>query len=748
MAGVIPSTHRSRSGRLLPPLVVFLVALVLRLVYLLQSADNPLFGVHVVDAASYDQWADRILQGRWFYDRVMIYTPVYPAFLALLKFLAGAGPWVYKIVQGLMGAGTAVLIFFITARAWGRLAGLLAGLLAGTAWMGVIFDAEAYSETFAVFFMCLALFLAGTRNRSAAVILAAGLALGLSSGARVNLLLLAPAFVIWGFRRDVARGWKIAARNFLVLCLGMAAILAPIAWRNHGLCGKYVLRVQGTWNFYSAMNPEFGGFYPPAGARFNKYMLEPIQNGMKTDIEFERYWGERAKDVMAGRPLEVARLFAKRALIFLNAREWSQEFDVNGYRSYSAVLSLPFWPGFWLLVPMGCAAVVLLRRGGRGRSLLFWCLLLAAASVIFFKSSGRFRLPVAALLSAYAGGAGAVMWRLAAERAWRRLAPAAALIAVGAVLALPDWPDISGNQTARNDLFVGERLLAAGRHDDAIAVLDRSAARFPWDPDSPYLAARALAAKGDLAAAMDRLKIALAREPVFPEALAMQGEILLKTGDMEGARRKAEQAVAMHPGSREGWLLTARVCGITMDREGEDAAYRKAYRSGAEAGVFIAYGLELEGRGEVERAVEWYGMVAADRTFHSFNRARCCMLAGNLLARKTDARDRMNAWWGMVLEEFRHEIFFAQQAAFLKGLLTEEEYRRAAGSLKSATAEEFCEYNIGLRTMLDGNPGAAEEGFRKVLGDFASATNAPAELPQKWAWEELQKTRGPGTSGP
>jgi len=742
VTGSFSSGFRKGLARTWPLLLVFLAALGLRLIYLVQSTANPLFGVPVVDAASYEQWAERILHGRWFYDHVMIYTPVYPAFLALLKFMFGSGAWACKLTQSLMGACTALLISVITWRTWGRRAGLIAGLLAGTAWMGVIFDAESYSETFAIFFMCLSLFLAGSRKRGAITVLAAGLALGLSSGARVNLLLLVPAFLVWGFFRDIAFSRMKALRSAFLLCLGMVIILAPIAWRNYRMSGSFVLRVQGTWNFYSAMNPDFGGYYPPAGAKFNKYMLEPIQHGMKNDMEFERYWGDRARALISERPLDVARVFARRILIFLNAREWSQEFDVYAYRAYSSVLSLPFWPGFWLVAPLGIVGLfVLKKRRTYDGSLLAGCLILAVASVIFFKSSGRFRLPVSVIMAAFAGGLCARLWCYVEHRQWRRAGLIAVASAIPALFILPDWPGIAGNQSARHELFVGEHLWKAGRSDDALAMLEQATRKYSWDPDSPYLAAIICRSKGDPDAAMRYLDTALSREPVYPEAIILQGRILLQQGRPGEARDLAERATAMHPGSSDGWLLKADVCRSLKDTDGEEDAFSKAYRSGAWAGPLIAHALALEDEGAFDRALGWYEIVAGDGAFVAFNRARCCMLAGNLLARTfgPGGREKACAWWKRVPVEFGNEPFFAMQAAFLLGTISRDEYRREVKALNSRTADEFMEYNIGLRALLDNDAETAARQFRQVIGESAISTNSPASLPQKWARSELLK---------
>jgi hypothetical protein len=75
-------------------IVLFLFAFVFRLIYILQSTDNPLFGFPVVDAHIYARWAARMSQGEWLWDQVGNYLPIYPAFLALQQIVLGANPFV------------------------------------------------------------------------------------------------------------------------------------------------------------------------------------------------------------------------------------------------------------------------------------------------------------------------------------------------------------------------------------------------------------------------------------------------------------------------------------------------------------------------------------------------------------------------------------------------------------------------------------------------------------------------------
>ena len=105
------------------------------MIYVIQSTDNPLFGVPVVDAYIYAQWAKEMVDGIWLWDHVGNYLPIYPAFLALQQIIFGTNPYMTEVVQSIMGAFTAVLLAQVAARAWNRQVGLITGYLLSTYWM-------------------------------------------------------------------------------------------------------------------------------------------------------------------------------------------------------------------------------------------------------------------------------------------------------------------------------------------------------------------------------------------------------------------------------------------------------------------------------------------------------------------------------------------------------------------------------------------------------------------------------------
>ena len=494
-----------------------MVAIALRFLYNFQSIANPLFGAPLVDAADYDAWANRIVRGDWLWDRVDLYTPVYPYFLALLKLVSGGSIAAIRFVQSIMGAGAAVLLGKIAERLWDRKVGLLTTVLSSTNWMLVLYDNEEYAESFSIFFQTLALWLVFCRAGGVFRAFIAGLAFGLSVGARANLLLCLPIFLAGLFftsRVDRKKAWI----QVTAALAGAALLLGPILLRNHQVSGAWMLRWGASWSLYSGLAPEFNGLHPPAGVLYDNYVRQPLQQGLRSEADSERYWEERLGAVLKNDPGGVAKNFLKHVMIFLNAREWSQEFDVYAYRSYSWILSLP-WPHVWLVVPFGLVGIIFCTRRLPERWLLLGFLILSALSMVPFKGSGRYRLPTLVILGPFAAAGLVYVAGLVRTRQWRTIVLPATLLVLFGVVSWPDWLHLDQRQTARHWFFVGLWKKQLGREDEAIAAFEKSMKEFPWDADSPYRIGLILFERGDGQGARPWFDTALKREPEFAEAM-------------------------------------------------------------------------------------------------------------------------------------------------------------------------------------------------------------------------------------
>ncbi|MDJ0815709.1 MAG: tetratricopeptide repeat protein [Desulfobacterales bacterium] len=715
--------------------LLFTFALVFRLIYIIQSVDNPLFGVPVVDAASYVKWAARIVDGIWLWDQVDNYLIIYPIFLAIQQIIPGPDPWVNKILQCLMGSATVVLMAQVVARAWNRRLGLICGYLLATYWMLVVFEAEKFSETFSIFFLSLTLWLLVHHISKSCALIGAGFTFALAAGARANLFLALPCislWLIWVNRRQ----WQVSAKSILLFACGTAIIIGPIVARNHYLVGRPMLRAQATWSLYSGLAPEFDGLHPPAGILFDKYMNMPKTSGAYSELEVEYYWGRKLLDVLRNDPGGVALNFLRRVLIFMNAREWSQEFDVSAYRSYSGFLSLP-WPGFWLIGPLGFLGLGLCRKPSSIQLLLLIVTIAVIISIIPFKVSDRYRLPPAVLLTIFTALSLGYFSAWLRSRNFRKLFKWLTILAFLCLICWPDWQNLNQRKWARHDFFIRKHYEEIGRLSDAAAGCEKSMVDYHWDADSAYRMAKVLVKLHEYERAVAYLNEALQREPDFPEALAQLARHELRNGNLPAAQKHLAACLELDPINADGLILLAELQRRRGNTRQEISYYVKAINEAGSHTAAMLLAHRFIEMGNHRDAVNLYDQVMRSRQPNKESRVVAAMLAGITAARFLDHKPGQNVYLQYIIDEFDEFKFFSLQARYLNGTLSEAAFRLQMGD--APEQKMSTEYLVGLNHWLHANRAAAAAAFERCLQIDLGKKPRSRYTPQKWAREDLAR---------
>jgi len=717
--------------------VLFLFAFGFRIIYIIQSADNPLFGVPIVDAHVYAEWAGRMAQGVWLWDYVENYLPIYPAFLALQQIVFGSGPLVTKIIQSLMGSLSAVMLAQVAARTWNRNIGLITGYLIATNWMLVVFEAEKYAESFSIFFQSLTLWLLIQYAHRLWGIIAAGFAFVLSTAVRANLFFVLPFVLGWLMWRN----WSQRAssmKNAALFCVGTVLIIGPIVVRNYQITGMPLLRAQSTWNLYTGISPEFEGLHPPTGILFDKYMNMPFAAGLRTEMEIERFWANKALEVARQEPLKIATNFLRRLVIFCNAREWSQEFDVYIYRDYSGFLSLP-WPGFWLIGPFSLLGFCFLRRITKNQWLVIGYTVVGFLSIVPFKASDRYRLPTVVLLTIFAAVAIWHLYLFIQNADKQTLYKGLAVLGAFCALCWPDWQNLAERKTARHNFYIGLHNESIGKLDEAVAQYEISMKKFPWDPDSPYRIGRILRGQGQPGRGLVFLKEALRREPHFPEAMNEIARIYLAADLIEAADHKARDSLKLNPVEKDTLLLLADIRQRQGNIEKEIAYLNRAALEARDSDSAIILADLLVEMGNYKYAVGLYDGVMRSRKTNRYLRVQAAMLAGITATRHLKNAEAASGYWLAVSRKFQDFKFFALQADYMLGVMDENTFRKHMQL--SNQWQIAAGYMIGLKNWLNGDLPKAEKEFQRCLVDLNDPDAKPETIPQKWAWEDLQRIR-------
>ena len=98
-----------REGAILWAIII--AALGVRLAYLYQAVDTPLFDVLLIDSEFYDRRARAIIAGDWLGAQPFFMNPFYSYFLAAIYSLLGAEYWWVGLVQAALGTGSCYLIY-------------------------------------------------------------------------------------------------------------------------------------------------------------------------------------------------------------------------------------------------------------------------------------------------------------------------------------------------------------------------------------------------------------------------------------------------------------------------------------------------------------------------------------------------------------------------------------------------------------------------------------------------------------
>jgi tetratricopeptide (TPR) repeat protein len=554
-------------------LLVFLLALGIRLVYLRQVADVPFSSHPIVDGAQYWSWAGRIAAGDWRGEGVFYQAPLYPYLLAVVRVIFGPRLIAVYLLQAVLSALGCSLLALAGRRIFSPAAGAIAGVMAAAYAPSVFYDGVLQKEAFAVFLMSALCWLTAdslseVRPGTSAAI---GVILGLMSLLRENLLLLAPLLFVWLLVRP--RGARDRAPRLPLLCLtaGMAGVLLPVGVRNLVVGGELALTTSqmGT-NFYIGNNRDADGSYvglrPGRGApefeQADAVSIAEQKLGRRlTPRETSHYWlGESVRFIRA-EPGRWLRLMARKTLLFWNAHEISDAEDLYFYQRWSWLLRAftAVW-GFGALFPLAAAGACLVWPRRRELWLLYAMVLTTSASVIAFYVFGRYRLPIVPLLILFAAAGAVEAVAAVTGRRWRTFAVwTAALLSAG---LLARAPMVDPDERLAGSFYCWSNVLAeAGRTDEAIKVSREAIRHDPRMPEAHYNLGNLLARKNESADAIAAFRTAVDLRPDYPQAWNNLGILLAITGDRRGAAEALIRALTedpTHSGARANLERTLR----------------------------------------------------------------------------------------------------------------------------------------------------------------------------------------------
>ncbi len=557
-------------------------ALTLRLVYLLQADDSPLFFHPIVDARTYVRTALDLAGGQWLGDAQPFWQPpLYPYFLAGSFALFGEDYHLPRLVQALSGTAVCLLLFHLGRRAFSPAVGWIAAGAAALYGPFLYFEGELLPAALAVFLNALALaaLLWAAEGRSTGRWLAAGLLLGLAALAVASVLLFVPVALAWARLRARASLPALGA-----LALGVALAIAPVTLRNRVVGGEWVpISYNAGINFYIGNNPDSGTTTRiRPGRDWQELTAMPEREaGITGKGASSRYFFARSWEFLAADPAGYLLLQLRKLHQFWRGDEIPRNLDPYFARSRSWLLQGLLWIRglafpFGLVGPLALTGLIFYLRNPRARSPAADLLLLFAAAymlaVILFFVTGRYRLPVIPSLLLFAGYGVTRLHRLRG----RRLALGLAMPAVLVLALNTGVPAMEMEGSSQEHVYLASAFVEEGLPANALRHYEQALKMEPDHEIGLHDAGAVLARRGDIRRAAETWESLLHHYPDRSDVRFRLAAMSQDTGDHARAVRHLEQLAAEKPERAVFHARLARSRGHLGDLDGAATAYRRA----------------------------------------------------------------------------------------------------------------------------------------------------------------------------
>jgi Tfp pilus assembly protein PilF len=521
----------------------------------------------------YDDWARRIARGQWT-DHVAFYgLPGYAHLLAFLYKIVGYSPFVPGFLQGCLDAGTAALIYRISARVFAD-AGAdrtrriqIVGVLAALGWAFFI-PAQAYSiilmpTAWLVFVFWLLVWetIKIEKAPSAIRCLVYGLAIGLTATAVATILFLAPLLLVGLFlKRDGAAPKRSAVAAALLL--GLALGTAP-CWVHNAVVARdpVFLSAHSGINLWLGNNPDATGYprFPGLHAGQTAMLQDSIRiaesaagRSLKRS-EVSAYWSDKARAYIAGNFGGWLKLMGRKITNFWNAFEYDDLGVIENFRAQGIVL-----PGlrFGFIAALAIPGIFLAVRQWRKSRWLLAAILLHLLAVIPIFVTERYRLAIVPGLLIFAAFGLAACWQAIAAMQYRRCATYFGLLIPACVfVTIPRtdpalWATVTYNS---GRLALEANDLARAEND-----LDRAYSYAPRNPEVNFALGNLRLARGDSEQARVFYRATLELDASHKGALRNLGVLALEKKEWNAAVECFRAAIQADPVDAKTHYLLAR----------------------------------------------------------------------------------------------------------------------------------------------------------------------------------------------
>jgi tetratricopeptide (TPR) repeat protein/4-amino-4-deoxy-L-arabinose transferase-like glycosyltransferase len=561
---------------------VLLLALVLRVVWVLQMRANPYFEDPQLDQRLFVDWGRAVAHGERFGTETFPTAPLYAWFLGGVFALTGGSLLAARLVQAVIGTLAVGLVHAIGKRCFGPVVGLVAALFAATSWIVLYYDGELLRESVvnAANLAGILGTLALAKRPSLRTSLLAGLAWGVAALLRQQVLLLLPCLAVW-LLASARIPWK------RVLLFGAAAFapILPVTAYNAIAGGDLVLiSAEGGQTLWIGNNPQADGLTgftndtrgDVLGHFEDGRAIAERETGRKlSPSETSSFYVKKTLAFVRENPGKAAGLLLKKLGLLFTDWEYGNPEQPRFFTERFTPVSrwLPF--GFGAALALAVIGLWASRRGAMAVFPLWGFLVVYGGSIALFLVSARYREPLLPALFVYSACGTVWLVRAAIAGSWTRAVAGVAV--AGVVYAGTNAPPKPREASTAFGLeWLARVANRDGRTDEALALYRRAIEKLPGACQIHTSFGLALQSAKQMPEAIEELERGAELCPESVDALDSLAQAYVQAGRAEDAEPIAERSIEIAPHLPNAYYYLGRARIAAQSPFTAEEAFQKA----------------------------------------------------------------------------------------------------------------------------------------------------------------------------
>lgn len=323
--------------------------------------------------------------------------PAFPLFLAGVFKVFGVGLTQAVAAQLVVGAATAVLVYYLARHYFGNKTAVIAAAIFAVHPIYVWTSRVVLSETLATFLVAAALLAYARASRgSAAYAVVTGLLLAAAALCRSSLLVVALVLTA-GLAFYRMGGWAVRARTVALVAAAFLALTGLWTYRNYRVFGAFIPSTLNAGQVLYEGNMRLAEGDVPTSVELRRSAefderLGPHWGTPGADLEYDRFYREKASELLERYRMRFVRSLPGRFVHFFSpAPSARKKVAFTVWIVIGGLLTVAAWAG-----------VLLFRRPASRTFALLAPVLTVALTHVVLKPLLRFRVPVEFILIIYA----------------------------------------------------------------------------------------------------------------------------------------------------------------------------------------------------------------------------------------------------------------------------------------------------------------------------------------------------------